>query len=39
MEPEKFENGIKKVLQEREIKPSPKLGDRLEQRLEHEKEG
>ena len=34
MEPEKFENNIKKVLGEREIKPSSDSWDKLEQRLE-----
>lgn len=39
MEPEKFENGIKRTLQEREIKPSANSWDKLEQRLEQEKRG
>lgn len=34
MEPEKFENNIKKVLGEREIKPSAAGWEKLEQRLE-----
>lgn len=37
MEPKKFENDIKKVLQKREIKPSAEAWEQLEQRLQREK--
>ncbi|MCY2686079.1 hypothetical protein [Salinimicrobium sp. TH3] len=37
MESEKFENRIKILLEEREIKPSPQSWDRLEQRLDKKK--
>lgn len=37
MAPEKFENNVKKVLQEREIAPTAEAWDRLEQRLEQKK--
>ena len=39
MEPEKFENKIKQLLEEREIQPASHSWDRLEQRLEHQKRG
>ena len=38
MEPEKFENNVKKVLEERELQPSAAGWEKLEQRLEKKKE-
>ncbi|WP_029037198.1 hypothetical protein [Salinimicrobium xinjiangense] len=38
MEPEKFENNVKKVLREREIQPSAAGWNKLEQRLEKKRE-
>lgn len=37
MEPEKFENNVKKVLGEREIKPSAAAWEKLDQRLQQKK--